>query len=815
MRFLKFLLSLAATGGLIYLLSTSLTIKGVSTPKFGNLLNPFSGFWQNATSVSSSSFDLESGVLKELKAPVKITFDDREVPHIFAENIHDAVFMQGYLHAQNRLWQMDIATRAASGRLSEVIASEKALESDQNERRYGMLWAAENAVKGWQKDPESYKMLESYVAGVNAYTATLEEKNYPVEFKVLGYKPEPWTILKTALFFKTMCKTLARGDLDVDASNTLAILGETDFNKLIPDIAPNQEPIVPKGTKWNFKASTAPLPNPPASFSDTYRLENDMEHVEGVGSNNWVVGPKKTLSGKPILCGDPHLALSLPAIWYECQITTPEMNVYGVSLPGIPFVVIGFNDHIAWTQTNAMVDVAEWYKIKWKDASREQYELDGKWVNVEHKTEEYNVKGRGIVKDVVKYTKFGPVVVENASKTDDGLAFRWLCHDESKGDINTFYLLDKAKNYEEFTNALKLYAYPMQNFAFATESGDYGIYTQGRMPIKKRGEGRFVSDGSSSKNVWAGDVPFEQMPHVKNHSQGFVMSANQNQTDATYPHDYHSYQFETVRSRILQRKLTAMDSVTFDDMKALQNDNYSLDAEESLPIMLANVDSTKLGPLAKVALESIKRWDFNFTKESTAAMFYDAWVSLFRKMTWDELNTFVPKARYLTPKAWATMKLVKDNPDSKYFDFQATPEKENAAALLAQALNNSIDTIAKLTLLNKAIPLNYDTYKATTIDHVGKIPGFGRSNISSDGNYQAINCIKKNHGPSWRMIVEPGPNPKAFIVYPGGQTGNPGAKQFDEFVDSWSKGEYYEALYLKKADETNDRIKKTVEFKPN
>jgi penicillin G amidase len=812
MRFLKFLLSLLATGGLIYALSTSFAVKGVATPAFGNLINPFSGFWQNATTQKMPTFDLKDGAIQGLSKPVNVEFDDREVPHIFAENIHDAVFMQGYLHAQNRLWQMDIATRAASGRLSEVIASEKAFENDRNERRYGMLWAAENAVKGWQKDPEGYKMLESYVAGVNAYIASLSEKNYPVEFKVLGYKPEPWTVLKTALFFKNMCKTLARGDLDVDASNSLAILGETDFNKLIPDIMPAQKPIVPSGTKWNFgNTSKAETPLPDAST--TYDVENDMEHIEGIGSNNWVVGPKKTQSGKPILCGDPHLALNLPSIWYECQITTPEMNAYGVSLPGIPFVVIGFNDHIAWTQTNAMLDVAEWYKIKWTNASRKQYELDGQVLNVTEKIEEYQVKGRGLVRDTVKYTKFGPVVVENSTKSDDGLAFRWLCHDESKSDLSVFYKLDKAKNYDEFCSALKEYAFPMQNFAFASETGDYAIYTQGRMPKMQKGSGRKVSDGSTSKNLWGGDVPFEQMPHVKNHPQGFVMSANQNQTDGTYPYDYHSYLFETVRSRILHTKLDTAKNVTFEDMKKLQNDVYSLDAAESIPIMVKNVDTTQLSPLAKVALNEIKKWDFQFTKDTKGGLLYDVWVGLFRKYTWDELHSFEVKARYLTPRPWATMKLLKDDPKNKYFDYKATPEVEDGHLLLAQTLNYTIDTIAKLTLLNLG-SLDYSSYKNTTINHVGQIPGFGTKTITTGGNYQCINCIKKGHGPSWRMIVEPGPDPKAYIVYPGGQTGNPGAKQYDEFIEKWSVGDYYEALYLKKAGENNARIIKSVALKP-
>lgn len=354
----------------------------------------------------------------------------------------------------------------------------------------------------------------------------------------------------------------------------------------------------------------------------------------------------------------------------------------------------------------------------------------------------------------------------------------------------------------------------MQNYAFATESGDYGIFTRGRLPIMEKGSGRFVSDGTSSKSAWSGDVPMEQMPTVKNHPQGFVMSTNQNQTDRTYPYDYHSYQFETVRSRYLQRKLEENKKFTFDDMKKLQNDVYSLDAEESLPVLLSNIDTTQLSAAAKALLPDLMAWKFDFVKESKAAMYYDIWIENFRKMTWDELQADNIKARYLKPKTWATIKMLKDNKDNKYFDIASTPDKENGKIIVTKSLNNVLDSIAKKSLVTLNPNMNYSDYKGTSLDHIAKMPGFGHENIAVGGNGQALNCMKQKHGPSWRMIVEPGENPKAFIVYPGGQTGNPGAKQFEQFTDSWANGEYYEAIYLKKVSEGNARVTKTYEFLP-
>jgi penicillin G amidase len=811
MRLLKFLFSLLLTCGLLYLLSNPFAYKGVQAPAFGNVLNPFSGFWQNATSTSGESFDLDGYHLKgKLKAPVKVVFDDREIPHIFAQNDHDAAFMQGFLHAQNRLFQMEMATRMAAGRLSEVIAGEKALASDMAKRRYGMLAAAQNAIKGWQKDTASYSILTAYTAGINAYITQLTDKKIPLEYKVIGFEPEPWTELKTALVFKMMCEMLARTDLDVEASNALSILGEADFYKYLPDIAPNQMPIVPTGTKFNFKAAPTPPPVANGSLSDIYTIENDVEKIEGIGSNNWVVGPKKTANGKTILCGDPHLALKLPSIWYECQINTPTSNTYGVSLPGIPFIVIGFNQNIAWSPTNAGFDVAEWYKIEWKDDAHEQYKLDGQWVDVEHKVEEYHVKGRGVVKDIVKYTKFGAVVSEDAANAYNGLAFRWICHDESKNDANVFHDINNAKNHDEFVKALKNYSFPIQNFAFASNTGDYAIYTRGRLPAKAKGSGRFVTDGTVSKSNWFGDIPFEQMPTVKNHPQGFVSSANQNHVDKTYPYDVHSYYYETVRSRIINKMLAEKNNITVEEMKKMQTDVYSIEAEETVPALLANIDESKLNATAKTFLEAIKTWDFKYTKESKAAMYYDIWFGAVRKMTWDELQTDNPKAKILRPKGWAMTRMLKEEPKGKYFDIKATPEVEDATIIVTNSLNNVVDTMTRLMLLNPTI--DYSGYKNTTVSHIANFGGFGRTNIPSGGSLTAINCLRDIHGPSWRMVVELGDVPKAFVVYPGGQTGNPGAKQYDEFIDKWANEEYYEAFFMLNATEQNQRVKKVFDF---
>ncbi len=382
MKILKFLLSLLATGGLVWALNTSLNIKGAPVPAFGKLLSPFEGFWQNGEALSSKPQDI---IIPQLKSNVKVAYDDRLIPHIFADNISDAYYVQGYLHATNRLWQMDFITRAAGGRLSEVLGNRilrgtmTTIDFDKLNRRRGIVASAEKTVKEWEKDAETWALVQSYCAGINSYISELKYKNFPIEYKIFGIAPEQWTPLRMALLAKYMAMDLALGQEDLGMTNAKTLFGG-DFDNLYPTYFKEQDPVVPKGTSWGGSAETA---KPTMSDSLKSMISfNDFEEARpdpSNGSNNWAVAGSKTKNKKPILCGDPHLGLRLPSIWYEIEISTPEMNVYGVSLPGLPSVIIGFNDHIAWTQTNVGHDVADWYSIKWKDNSRTEYLLDGNY----------------------------------------------------------------------------------------------------------------------------------------------------------------------------------------------------------------------------------------------------------------------------------------------------------------------------------------------------------------------------------------------------------------------------------------------------
>ncbi len=800
---LLFLTNLLLTCGLVYILSNSFEVGGNMTPPLGNLINPFSGFWQNAESYT----DKPDSELKfsGLKGKTEIVYDDRMVPHIFAENISDATFVQGYITARDRLFQMDFSTRATAGRVSEIIG-EKGIQYDLMQRRRGLVFAAENAVIGWKKHPESYQILESYVNGINAWIEQLQPKDYPIEYKIMNFKPEKWSVLKTALFVKSMCQSLNFGEDDVETTNALSLFGKEVFDFLYPETFWEQTPVIPENVTWDFKAATVGnlpvFPDLGKALPVPVKPEIDRNN----GSNNWAVAPSKTLNNKPILCGDPHLPLRLPSIWYELQIVVPEFNTYGVSIPGIPGILIGFNENIAWTQTNVGHDVLDWYTLKWKDNTKMEYELDGSWIKASIKLDTFYIKGQSEpLIDTVRYTAWGPVAFEADSSIYKDMAMRWIAHDIPRTDeIGVFYDLMSAKNYEEYATALKGYISPAQNYAFACKNGDIALRVQGEFPIKSKEQGRFVQDGSKSASAWHGWIPEAQKPFVKNPPRGFISSANQQSTGPDYPYYYNSEMFEPYRGRILNKRLSEMDSLTIEDMKGLQNLNYSLNAEEALPLMISNMDTTALSPTERSLMAKLKAWNYYYDKDKIEPVIYEKWLEVFYQGVWDEITNSKNAAATQMPATWRTVFLLRDDPKHQFFDDISTPVLETATQILTTAFHAMSTEIGKELAVNPI--LSWASYRNTKISHLARLNAFSSLNINNGGNKRVLNAMTPTNGPSWRMIVELGDTPKAQVVYPGGQSGNPGSKYYDNFIERWVNGEYYEALYMKTPDQQSDRI---------
>lgn len=790
MRVFKFVVVFGILVGLIVLLSTYSPFNS-SLPAIGKVLNPFTGFWQNAESdVTPASLDIKADDLSE---PAEVYFDERLVPHIYAASNADAAFVQGYIHGMHRLWQMDIATRAISGRLSEILG-DRTLQRDINQKKKGLTFAAENALRAWMSSPEEAIMLNAYAAGVNAYVEQLKPKDYPLEFKLLGYKPEKWTPMKSALFLKYMAESLCSRHQDLPSTNALNLLGQETFDLLYPEYNPKQSPIIPDEEPFAFEPME---PFPSALDSNLLSMVFPYEMFElppaGNGSNNWAVAPGKTANGNAILCSDPHLGLTLPAIWYETHIHTPEVNAYGVSLPAEPGILIGFSQYIAWAETNVGHDVLDWYTIDWANEEKTKYNFEDEVLDVRIRKDTIGIKGGETHIEETKYTIWGPIVYEDSTSQYQDLAMRWIAHDQpterSFYELGAFWRLMGAKNHQDYVNALKGYSSPAQNFAFASRDGDVAITVNGDLPVKRDQQGRFIQDGSEKENGWNGFIPRDQIPQVLNPERGFISSANQHSTDEDYPY-YYNAGFDDYRGRTVNGYLDTMENITIEDMMKMQTSSYSIYAKEALAACLPLLDETKLSDEEKRALQLVKDWDHYFIKGEKAPVLFDIWQDSIYVMTFDEIIDLAKDQAMLYPEDWRLVELMETMPEQAIFDRQYTQEIETAADIVLQAFQAAVANWPK--------EQTWAERNRASVNHMAAIEPFGRQNLDMSGNGVTINAIRRDHGPSWRMIVEMDPDGvKAHGLYPGGQSGNPGSPYYDNMVDDWANGRYQEIFFPK------------------
>jgi penicillin amidase len=797
---------LAVCIGLIYVSNTSWQFGKTRIPPIGRFLDPAQGFWHNNDAFNASTTITLSG----LSHPVQIALDSALIPHIFSSSDEDLYFAQGYITAAYRLWQMEIQTHAAAGRLSEIIG-ESGLENDRLMRRLGMKIGAEKALSYYLQDPTSKMILEQYTAGVNAYIDQLSSADLPFEYKLLDYKPEPWTTLKCAYVIMNMCHKLNMGDHDIEMTNVLKKYGKATVELLFPDEIDDGAPIVSKPHQWNFDPisfDSIPLALPEAFITMTEKLRIDPT----VGSNNWVLAGQRTKTGTPILCGDPHLGLTFPSIWFGIHLHSPKQNVMGASLPGAPGVILGFNDSVAWSITNAQRDVVDWYSITFQDERHQKYLLDETWREVERHVEEFIVRGSEIFYDTVMHTHWGPIVYDSNFKSTNArvlYAFRWLSHDGGGNEVKALYNINQAQNHSTFHEAIKTFHMPAQNFVFASRQ-DIAVHVQGKFPVRRKNEGKFLLDGKKTSSDWQAFIPQDQSISDKNPTRGFVSSANQLPADPTYPYFLQSTYYEHYRNRRINQVLSTTTEGTVEDMMTLQNDNYNLKAAESLPFLLQHINTNILTIEQRDVYTTLSQWDFFNHANSVGAAYYEIWWNTIMQYTWDE---FIDQPyTYTQPSAYTTIMLMKNKPDIQFFDRLSTPQKESASAIIQDAF---FETVTKISTWKKHHHNAFDwaNYKESYIPHLLQLKPLGQE-IRTSGNHSIVNAMGKNVGPSWRMVVSLEKNvTNAWAIYPGGQSGNVGSIFYNDMVTLWNQGEYIKLSFEKDITKIPTRYQLTLDTK--
>ncbi len=761
--------------------------------------------------------------LPGLRAPVTVIRDRWGVPHIYASNLHDLFMAQGFVHAQDRFWQMEFWRHIGTGRLSEMLGK-TTLNQDRFIRTLGWNRAAQQDLE--RLGPEERAILEAYAAGVNAYLEQHRDR-LPLEFtlfRLFGrrWEIEPWQPLHTVAWAKVMAWDLG-GNWDDELLNARIVdrIGAERLKELVLPYPADRPVIVPT------PVAEVPEETLQALLDIGRSLQRmTLGDAPDIGSNNWVVAGSRTVTGKPILANDPHLSIQMPSIWYEvalhCEPVTPEcpLRVAGASFPGVPGVVIGHNDRIAWGVTNVGPDVQDLYLERANPQNPFEVEFQGKWEPVRVITEEIRIAGQAEPLLLpVRITRHGPVindVVEALTRTQTLYAFRWTALEPS-GIVRALLRLNRARNWEEFRAALADWDVPGQNFVYADVDGHIGYQATGRIPIRAKGNGLLPAPGWTGEYEWTGYVPYEEMPRRLDPPEGFIVTANNAVVDPAYPYFLAAVWDYGDRAQRITDLLRAKDRLSIEDMAAIQNDTFSLAAQAITPYIL-QVSFTD--PLARQAQDLLRAWDFRATPESPAPtifetflkhLLHEAWVDELGEEIVGELLTGGSHNRY-----WARWALAQ--PDLAWWDDLRTPQRETRDDIVRRAFEQAVAELrGRLGPDPRAWAwgkVHTATFVHGTLGQSGIGPVeaiFNRGPYPAPGTSAAVNNIGFNVRkgfavrslPSLRFIASIANWSDSRFIHTTGQSGLPYHPHYDDFIPLWLKGEYHPMLWSREEVERN------------
>lgn len=766
-------------------------------PPLGPLLDPAGGVWAAArTAAPPADRTFPAGLVA---AEVRVVVDDRGVPHIYAASEQDAHRVLGFLVARDRLFQLELQTRAAAGTLTELLG-ERALQLDRQTRRLGFGRLVEQRLAAADTTTEAYRAVAAYAEGVNSWLATMRPADIPIEYRLLGRRPAPWRAANTYLLFARMSLTLAYNDASLLKARAAALVGWPAADALFPVNGPIYEPIQPR-TPDQPRVELRELPPPGrpdttalpalATLDAARRALGGDRQWSGdavLGSNNWAVSPGRTAAGFALLAGDPHLELTLPSIWYQAHLVVPDrLDVAGVTLPGAPSVVIGFNRSIAWSMTNTSSDVNDFFREDVDSpASPTRYRVDGRWRDLELRVEVFRgPDGSVLAVDTVRYTHRGPLWQVDSSS----LSMAWTVY-QPHDDGAEFIVANRARSVSEFLEAMAGYVAPAQNMAVADRRGTIAIRSTGAYPIRPApGRGDLILDGTRSASDWTGNLPLESYPFSLNPPRGFLSSANQQPVDPeANPRYLGANWYAPWRALRINALLRADSAATPDAMRRYQIDAVSAAALAFLPylraVRLAGADAVS----AVRAREILNTWDGSYHLDREGAVLFDAVLRELRRATWDELATADGGAGP-RPSDAVLLGLLADRA-SIWWDDRRTDGREDRDDILAAALGAGFDsTLARYGPPGPAWAWG-NTHSAN-IHHLLRLAPMSALGLRVPWGTGTLSPSSGSGlaGASWRMVVELGPRVRAFATYPGGQSGNPVSRHYRDLLPVWQAGE--------------------------
>ena len=788
---------------------------------------------------------------------VEVIRDERGIPHIYGTNVDDILFAQGYVHAQDRFWQLEFWSHLSTGRLASLIG-EPGVGADLLFRTFGFHKVALEEYENLE--PEFKNDLINYTAGINAYIESRPQNRLSLEHFVLQFLNPEYVVGTYEPHYPLAWAKMMAYDLngnytsEISNSKTFNTLSPEIYNLLIPPY-PEEHPYIVE--EWEGRgtfASTGKANNfqqMTQSFFIKY-VTKDMQTNQSLGSNSWVVDGTLTDTGLPLLANDPHLSVQLPAIWYEnglhcfpknrdCQLDT-----VGFSFAGSPYVIIGYNSDIAWGLTNMGPDVQDLFIEKINPGNENQYQVDDEWIDMQRTTEIIEVAGSDPIVIEVRETHHGPIVSDrsfpiNLSSEEGESTFR----EEARIDLPENFAIslswsalipgetfvgirdfNYASNWEEFREATKKFDVPAQNLLYADRDGNIGYQSPGKLPIRRDGlHGDLPIEGWLSENDWQGFVDFEELPYTLNPSSGYIITANQSvHPDQPWPNYYaRGYRAEAIE-RVINQYMSGKISV--DDMQAMQINNFDYSAAYVLPYVFNNVyiDSQVLTELKEWAISEEK---FEMNIESTGAAAWAVFYKTLAEQTFEELVVFdnagneislQPGNSDSTSEIFRT--LLKD-PNHIMWDDVNTSGKENLTDILERTLSISDKTIVEI--FDSSDSDDWEWGKIHTITYPTNLLGeagipilTGLVNIGpveTSGSNFAINSTDWGFGddftigsyPSMRMVVDLSNLDNSRTVLPSGQSGHVMSKYYDDQVDNWIENDMYANYFSREIVELNQK----------
>lgn len=768
---------------------------------------------------------------------IDIVRDADAIPHIFATTKRDALFGLGYVHAQDRLWQMEFQRRVGFGRLSEIFG-EVTLPQDRFLRTVGFGRAAREtwaALPGWAQS-----QVNAYIAGINAFIATHHGSQLPPEFTLLRFAPEPWTGPDVIVWVKMMAWDLSKNySFELLRSDLLRQVGAEKATRLLPPYAEDGLSILTaRDLDWLRPAPAATAAEPGGGTSGhagdgafgavmaalsqgnpaAARLLFGNATGDAIGSNNWVVDGTMTASGYPMLANDPHLDAHIPSIWYLAHMTAGDFDVIGATLPGAPAVAIGRNRRIAWGETNVGADVEDLYR-EHLDPTGTKAEFRGAFEPLRIVHETIPVKGGAAAQLDVQLTRHGPIVSDAlnflaataaARKHQPPppalapLAFRWTALDPGDTTIVAFLRLNEARNWGDFTNALRDFIVPAQNFVYADVDGHIGYYAPGHIPIRAQGDGAVPADGAAGDAEWTGWIPFDQLPHVFDPPEHFIVTANNRSAPPVYPYVIATEFTEPFRAGRIASLLRGRTKLTPDDFAAIQADKFSSSAAELVPLLLARAHPTTTADGQAVSL--VRDWNHVAAGDSAATAIFEAWVTkLPAAIVGDELgpqltDDYVKGDR----RSFVTRFLVKtlQDPDDPWCDDVRTPQRESCGDIVTGALHAAVADLST-RLGGDLTRWRWSAVHPAMFPHEGldavallrpllsrSVPGAGDWSTVDVGAVSAADPYEQHEVPSYRQIVDLSPRNASRFLDAVGESGHFLSKHYADFLPDWRAVRY-------------------------